>query len=78
MYFICNSTFAILEDLGVLKDGLGPKHLLAYEENFSIVDLDVSLYEFTSTYRKIVFVEQRVYSKSPTLNGLPLFKGSNL
>jgi hypothetical protein len=23
MYYNCNSTFAILEDLGILKDGLG-------------------------------------------------------
>jgi hypothetical protein len=25
MYFICNSTFANLEDLGILRDGLGSK-----------------------------------------------------
>ncbi len=25
MFFICNLTFAILEDLGVLRDGLGSK-----------------------------------------------------
>jgi hypothetical protein len=41
MYSICNSTFVILEDLGVLRDGLGSKCLLAYEENSSVVDLDV-------------------------------------
>jgi hypothetical protein len=41
MYSICNSAFAILEDLRVLRDGLGSKCLLAYEENSSIVNLDV-------------------------------------
>jgi hypothetical protein len=29
MYFICNSTFATLEDLKILRDGLGSKlHLM--------------------------------------------------
>jgi hypothetical protein len=44
MYSICNSTFAILEDLGELKNGLGSKHLLAYEGNSSIVNFDVPPY----------------------------------
>jgi hypothetical protein len=34
MYFIYNSTFAILEDLRILKDGLGSKLHLMDKTNY--------------------------------------------